>query len=127
MKLEIEIPDPAFHKGDFLKWNDLILHVFEISSKGRWNYNTTDGLSVEQHHDYSYLVSVQAGFGIGSDVPIRPGTVLCFIGNHSVDDSGKLFSEHAQKIEWNKPLVAPDSMDNVAKRVAEWQALHPEA
>tara|TARA_B100000941_G_C28064769_1_gene330977 strand:- start:22 stop:408 length:387 start_codon:yes stop_codon:yes gene_type:complete len=126
MKLEIEIPDPAFQKGDVLQWNDLVLHIFEVTIGGRWHYNSNNNdLEVSCSNDYSYLVSVQAGHGIGCDIPIRPGTVLCFIGNHSIDDTGKVFSEHARKIEWDKPLVEADSMDTVAKRVAEWQALHP--
>ena len=137
--LTIELPDPKFQKNDVVKWEQLILHVRRVHSHGEWTFYNGEH-HLEWDADFKYDVTVQGGEGLANN-PIRPGMVLTFSEIHiseprfdtSEDDYCEIcelglpqvnrdFST-AEKIDWEKPIIGPDTLDNINERQDDWNGV----
>lgn len=114
----VEIPNPTFQQGDVVQWNELVLHIYSVTARGGWAFRN-GRLDTTWSGDYEYNVAVQVGNSLEGS-PLRPGTILCMRGQSSVDDSGIPFKEKACKIEWNQPIIEPDTEDNILERWKQW-------
>jgi len=83
-KITLELPDPVFVKGDVLKWNDLIFHVFAVSCKGAWEFYNGELSFDKEEIECRYHVAVQAGAALDGS-PVRPGTILAIDGGSILD------------------------------------------
>lgn len=111
MKVTLDLPDFKFPAGSVVKKGELIVHVESCWATGY--FRVTDNKSVVQPEQAYYDTTVQEGTGLVQN-PIRPGTFLSF-------DKDEMESA-AKIIEWGKPIVSPDTQENISQRWKEWKA-----
>jgi hypothetical protein len=120
MNVLVETPDPLFVAGDVVEWphvfGSIFLAVVNVRATGRWySFDVGNGLCVSADKtDATYTCAVQEGSTYhhegGGD--IRPGTVFVY-GWDSLH-------EKARKVSWDKPVVGPDTNDNIDARQRGW-------
>jgi hypothetical protein len=116
MKIEIEIPEPKFQKGDVLLLTTPAgfrgpVHVIGVgAASGTWSL--VEGVACAQIGESSYVYTYQEGCVAANGVPIRPGMIGA--------SSWPRFEEMAEKIAWDRPLVTQDTEQNVQERAAAW-------
>jgi hypothetical protein len=116
MKVTLELPDPKFNKGDVVRNGQLILHIWRVAAHGEWHYLAGGG-GLEAYCDdsFRYSCTIQGGRGPENDL-IRPGIIVTY------PERG--YSDHqlinAEKIVWDKPIILPDDMENLAERQDAW-------
>ena len=115
MEVTIDLPDSTFSQGDVLKWgpHDLIVYIYRVTISGRWEYSNGTAKAWIERGIY-YDCAVQGGRGLEGDL-IRPGTCTGF-PEHQFDIST------IKKVEWDNPIIEPDTVYNVAERWREWEA-----
>ena len=129
MKITLEIPDPKFKAGDVLRWGDLIVHVYFAKAEGEWDA-LNGQLQAEWSGVFRYGVTIQDGTGPEGDL-IRPGTCLNprensdTLSEQDCTPEERILFSDAQVIQWDKPIIEPDDMENIGERWAAWEILHP--
>jgi hypothetical protein len=118
MKIEIEIPEPKFQKGDVLLLTTPAgfhgpVHVIGVGVAGG-TWSLIKGVARAQVGVSSYVYVYQEGCVAANGVPIRPGMIGA--------SPWPIFEEMAEKIAWDKPLVTQDTEQNVRERDASWKA-----
>ena len=129
MKITFDLPDPIYQHGDVMRWgmNGLIVHIYRVEISGKWAHVNGNADAWVERSTY-YCCTVQEGCGPEGDL-IRPGTCTgCYEGEegYDADNVHQFANGHAEKIEWNKPIIEPDTTDNLGERWKAWDELHPE-
>jgi len=122
MKITLEIPDPIYQKGDVVRMgpHGLILHIYSVVVSGKWDFCNGD-LDAWMTRGVYYNCAVQSGRGPEGGF-IRPGTCTGFSENDTLS-IGCRDSVDVELVEWDKPIIPPDSMENVGKRWARWDTI----
>ena len=116
MKIEIEIPNPKFEVGDFIRYTEkgglsgflVIARIQDIRLEGIWGYHSGQKpwMDIEDSH---YEVVVQEGSLTPEKTPLRPGTLLC---PHYLD-----VHTYAEKIEYAGKVWEGDTIYNINERI----------
>ncbi len=122
MKVTIDIPDPRFKVGDFVAWDDLVVHVVKMNYQGQWDvsyHGIGDFVAVAPQAEVRmekclYIVIVQPGSKNTKGVLMRPGTILLpYIAE--LDEVGSAACCPSR-------VVGSDTVENVFDRQEAWEA-----
>lgn len=116
MKIEIEIPDFKFKKGDFIKYDEtptlvnlLVIARVEFGLvEGGWFCRLGENPKREVDKAY-YRLSIQEGSLTTEGTPIRPGTLIdCLISEAH---------EYAELFDYQGKVWEGDTIHNIGDRM----------
>ncbi len=118
-KVVVDVPVPGIKNGDVRRMTrhpdggslDLIVHTSHVRAEGPW---TCVGDKVEATYTHcTFMLVVQEGTRVGG-AKVRPGTIVS--GAFTLD-----VLETAELVPWDKPIIGPDTEENIDARWKSWE------
>ena len=120
MKLTVEIPDPKFKIGDFVRYTrsasgagmDITVQIVDVAATWRVDWDQRSGAAVRSG-EATYVEAVQEGSAGASGAVIRPGT--CFVS--PVPD----LDEWGEAVDYQGRVWEVDRRDEqIVSRLRNW-------
>lgn len=117
MKVMLDLPDPKFPCGQVVEVRGrefpyhLFVHITRVEAAGYWTFENGKVFVNPQDSVHTYTYVYQEGSRDAQGGLIRPGTI-------GVHDSS--MEHEGEMIAWEKPIVSPDTADNLTQRKQGW-------